>query len=165
MAKKDVWGTATRMTIFGTHRGEAAETLFRGVSRLLIDQGCGVLVEVSLPNGRRADIVAVTSQGAVSIVEVKSGIADFRSDAKWSEYRPFCDRFYFAVGADFPLDRLPDDCGVIVADGFGGHIRREAPLEPLAPARRKAITLRFALTASRRLTGLLDPRPDGTSAT
>lgn len=34
--------------------------------------------------------------------------------------------------------------GLIVADGFGGAVVRDAPVTPLAPARRKALTLAFA---------------------
>jgi hypothetical protein len=39
---------------------------------------------------------------------------------------------------------LPDEPGLIVADGFGGAVVRDAPATPLAPARRKALTLAFA---------------------
>jgi len=31
-----------------------------------------------------------------------------------------------------------------VADGFGGAVLRDAPAAPLAPARRKALTVAFA---------------------
>ena len=43
-----------------------------------------------------------------------------------------------------PLEALPDEPGLIVADGFGGAVVREAAPVPLAPARRKALTLAFA---------------------
>ena len=64
---------------------------------------------------------------------------------------PFCDRFYFAVMADFPQDLIPEDVGLIVADGFGGAVIREAPVAKLAGARRKAVTLKFARLAACRL--------------
>ena len=69
---------------------------------------------------------------------------DFRTDREWGEYAPFCDVFYFAVAPEFPLEALPDGPGLIVADGFGGAVVREAAPVPLAPARRKALTLAFA---------------------
>jgi hypothetical protein len=80
----------------------------------------------------------------VVICEVKSGIDDYRVDRKWQEYGPFCDAFYFAVAPEFLQGVLPDEPGLIVADGFGGAVVREAPATPLAPARRKALTLAFA---------------------
>jgi hypothetical protein len=131
--------------------------LVRGVGRVLAERGYATLTEVSLANGRRADVMGLGRAGELVIVEVKSSLQDFRSDAKWPEYRAFCDRFYFAVAEDFPRDAIPGDCGLVVADGFGGVVLREAPLLTLASARRKAVTLRFALLGSLRLRRLLDP--------
>src|SRR5215469_3729712 len=131
--------------------------LARGVGRALAQRGYATLTEVSLANGRRADVMGLGRAGELVIVEVKSSLQDFRSDAKWGEYREYCDRFYFAVAEDFPRDAIPGDCGLIVADGFGGAVIREAPLLTLVPARRKAVTLRFALVGSERLRRLLDP--------
>jgi hypothetical protein len=131
--------------------------LARGVGRALAERGYASLTEVSLANGRRADVMGLGRAGELVIVEVKSSLQDFRSDAKWPEYREFCDRFYFAVAEDFPRDAIPGDCGLIVADGFGGAVLREAPLIALAAARRKAVTLRFALLGSERLRRVLDP--------
>jgi hypothetical protein len=105
---------------------------------------------VSLPNGRRADLMAVSPRGELVIVEVKSGIEDYRTDEKWPEYAPYCDRFYFAVAPEFPQGVLPDGPGRIVADAFGGAVVIEAPHAPLAPARRKALTLAFARLAALR---------------
>lgn len=125
--------------------------LARGVCRLLADHGLAPVLEVPLANGRRADILALDPRGDIWIVETKSGIADFEADAKWPDYLPFCDAFYFAVAEDFPHKRIDPGCGLIVADGFGGEILRPAPLVPLAPARRKAMTLAFARLAAARL--------------
>ncbi|HLT00753.1 MAG TPA: MmcB family DNA repair protein, partial [Geminicoccaceae bacterium] len=88
----------------------------------------------------------------------KSCRADFRGDRKWHEYLAFCDRFYFAVARDFPLDLLPAEEGVILADRFGAEIVRPARLRALGPARRKAMLIRFGRAAATRLHGLLDPR-------
>ena len=48
------------------------------------------------------------------------------------------------MAPEFPHPILPEEPGLIVADGFGGAIVRDAPLTPLAPARRKALTVAFA---------------------
>jgi hypothetical protein len=123
----------------------------RGVLRLLNSHGYAGVTEMTLANGRRADVAAIGPSGDVTIVEIKSSVADFRADQKWPEYRPFCDRFYFAVGHDFPQDLIPDETGLIIADGFGGAFLREPETEKLAAARRKAVTLRFARLAASRL--------------
>ena len=125
-------------------RPETTLSVTRGAARLMIDLGYAPLLEVGLPNGRRADVMALGPRGDIIICEVKSGLDDYRVDRKWGEYGPFCDAFYFAVAPEFPSDILPDHPGLIVADGFGGAVVRDAPLAPLAPARRKALTIAFA---------------------
>jgi hypothetical protein len=112
--------------------------------------GYAPLAEVGLPNGRRADLMAVGPKGEIVIVEVKSSLEDYRCDRKWGEYMPYCDAFYFAVAPEFPREILPEGPGLIVADGFGGAVLVDAPVEPLAPARRKALTLAFARLAAMR---------------
>lgn len=125
-------------------RPETTLSVTRGAARLMVDLGYAPLLEVGLPNGRRADVMAIGPRGDIVICEVKSGLDDYRVDRKWGEYGPFCDAFYFAVAPEFPSDILPDHPGLIVADGFGGAVVRDAPLAPLAPARRKALTIAFA---------------------
>jgi hypothetical protein len=106
------------------------------------------------PNGRRADLMALSARGELTIVEVKSSLEDFRTDGKWPEYAPFCDRFYFAVAPEFPRHVLPQEPGLIVADAFGGAVLNEPPAFPLAPARRKALTLSFARLAAWRASSI-----------
>lgn len=125
-------------------RPETTLSVTRGAARVLVDLGYAPLLEVCLPNSRRADVMAIGPRGDIVICEVKSGIEDYRVDRKWGEYAPFCDAFYFAVAPEFPSNILPDHPGLIVADGFGGAVVRDAPLAALAPARRKALTIAFA---------------------
>jgi hypothetical protein len=134
--------------------------LCRGVCRALAHRGFATLAEVALANGRRADVMALGRDGELAIVEIKSSLADFRSDRKWPDYRDFCDRLYFAVPAGFPIEVIPEDCGLILADPFGAAILREAALAPLIAARRRAVLLRFALLAAGRLRRATDPDID-----
>jgi hypothetical protein len=139
---------------FVISRPETTEAVTRGASRLLAALGWAPVCEMPLPNGRRADLMALGPKGEIAIVEVKSSIEDYRTDRKWTEYGPFCDAFYFAVAPEFPRQVLPEGPGLIVADGFGGAILIEAPVEPLAAARRKALTLQFARLAAMRCSPL-----------
>ena len=134
-----------------------AAALARGVCRALDQLGYASLCEFPLACGRRADVIALGRGGDLSIVEIKSSIADFRSDRKWPEYRDWCDRLYFAVGDGFPRELIPEECGLIVADEFGATVLRESPAQPLVAARRKAVTFRFALAGVGRLRRVLDP--------
>lgn len=136
------------------HLNPCAGDICRGVLRLLADLNFAGVTEMTLANGRRADIAAIGPKGEISIVEIKSSVADFRSDGKWPDYLPFCDRFYFAVGHGFPQELVPEHAGLIVADGFGGAVLREPGVTPLAAARRKAVTLRFARLAAGRFVQL-----------
>ena len=131
-------------------RPETTSAVTRGAARLFLALGYAPLAEVGLPNGRRADLMAIGPRGEIAIAEVKSGLDDYRTDRKWAEYAPYCDAFYFAVDAAFPRHVLSDGPGLIVADAFGGAVIVEAPLVPLAAARRKALTLSFARLAAAR---------------
>lgn len=132
-------------------RPETTLTVTRGVGRLFQALNYAPLLEVGLPNGRRADVMAVGPRGEIAIVEVKSSIEDYRVDRKWGDYLDYCDAFYFAVAPDFPREILAEGPGLIVADGFGGAVLTEAPVAPLAGARRKALTLAFARLAATRV--------------
>lgn len=129
----------------------------RAASRLCLRMAWAPLHEVSLPNGRRADILALRADGGFVCIEVKSGIRDFQTDQKWPDYREFCDHLYFAVDLDFPLELLPDDTGLIVAAGPTAEVIREAPEHKLPAARRTALLRRFALLAGGRLAAMEDP--------
>ena len=129
----------------------------RGVSRMLMDAGLSPLLEFTLPNGRRLDVAAISDSGEIVAVEIKVSLEDFRGDGKWGEYLEYCDRYFFAVPHGFPRLVLPEGHGLIVADKFGAAIIREASAVPLAPARRKAMLIRFARTAAERYARLIDP--------
>ncbi len=136
---------------------DTAHTICRGVIRALTQRGFATLAEVPLADGRRADVLALGGDGTLVIVEIKSSVADFRSDRKWPDYRQWCDRLYFAVAEGFPQELIPEECGLILADGFGAAILRETPTQKLDAARRRALHLRFARMAGARLLRLTDP--------
>ncbi|MFY8112672.1 MAG: MmcB family DNA repair protein [Rhabdaerophilum sp.] len=141
----------------GPGRDGIARLLARGLARHFALRDLAAIPEVTLPNGRRADLVALSGRGEIHIVEIKSSIEDFRTDTKWRDYLPFCERFYFATHPDVPMAIFPDEAGLILADGFGAEILREAPPLPLAAATRKSLTIQLARLASARLSGMLDP--------
>lgn len=123
----------------------------RGVQVLLNDLRQAVLPELSLASGRRADLISLSEKGEIWIIEIKSSIEDFRVDRKWPDYRLHCDRLFFATHPDVPLEIFPEECGLLLSDGYGAHMIREAPLHALAPATRKSVTLNFSRTAAQRL--------------
>lgn len=132
-------------------QSERAMVIRRGVQRLLTELGAHVLPELSLSTGRRADLVALTRQGDIWIVEIKSSVEDFRVDRKWPEYRLHCDRFFFATHPEVPSEIFPEECGFMLSDGYGAEILREAPEHRLLPATRKALMLRIARAGAARL--------------
>ena len=139
-----------------------AAEVARGVTRLFCRQDLFAICEMPLPNGRRADMMAIDAKGALTIVEIKVAKADLLGDAKWTDYLEYCDRFFWAVppGLASICDGerfLPNEAGLIVADRYDAVFAREALNRPLAPARRKAELLRFARRAARRLSAQIDP--------
>ncbi len=133
------------------------QRLARGVCRHLLQHGFATVEELVPAPGLRVDVMALGPKGEVWIVECKSGRADFTSDRKWQNYLEWSDRFFWAVEADFPVDLLPPDTGLILADGYGGEIVRMAPETPLAGARRKVTVQKFARHAAMRLQAARDP--------
>jgi len=129
----------------------------KGTQRLLTAFGLSCVAELSLPSGRRADLVALGNGGEIWIVEIKSSVADFRADMKWPDYRNHCDRLFFATTVEVPCEIFPQDTGLIVADAFGAQIICEAPEHRLHAATRKTMMLLFARAAARRLQALADP--------
>ncbi len=149
-------------------QSERAMLVRRGVQRLLSQMGAHVLPELSLATGRRADLVALTRQGDIWIIEIKSSIEDFRVDRKWPDYRLHSDRFFFATHPGVPADIFPEECGFILSDGYGAEILRDAPEHRMAAATRKALMLRIARAGAARLlaaelAGVSVPALDGES--
>ncbi len=132
-------------------QSESALSIQRGMIRHLEKLGHAVLAEFPLVTGRRADLLTLDRKGFFTLIEIKSSIEDFRVDKKWPEYLPYCDRFAFATSPDVPHEIFPEEEGLFIADGFGAHIFREANEVRIAPASRKALTLRFARLAAQRM--------------
>ena len=137
---------------------ERTAAIRRATARLCLQLGWSPLHEVTLASGRRADILALRPDGTFACIEIKSGERDFRTDTKWQDYRAFSDALFFAVDLEFPRALLPDDTGLIVACDGTAEVIRPAPAHPLASARRRALLMRFAETATLRLAALEDPQ-------
>ena len=125
--------------------------LARGVCRMLLDAGFSPLTEVPTRSGPAHGRLRTGPAGEIWCVEVKSCRADFMSDSKWPDYLDWCDRVYFAVPEGFPDELLPPEHGLIRADRWGAEVLRHGTEAKLAPARRKAVTLRFARLAADRI--------------
>ena len=140
-------------------RPATTQAVTRGALRVMTQLGFPPLTEVTLAQGRRADLMGVGRDGAVMIVEVKSCEEDYRADAKWTDYLDHADLFAFAVPPGFPLPllsspaALPERTGLIVADGFDGAVMREPAVYKLHASRRRALTCKLARLAAARLNG------------
>jgi hypothetical protein len=138
-------------------QSQTALLVARGTQRLLLSLGLSCVGELPLASGRRADLVALGGDGEIWIVEIKSSVTDFRVDQKWPDYRQHCDRLFFATAPHVPADIFPVDAGLIVADGYGGELLREAPEHRLHASTRKGMLIAFARAAALRLQSLADP--------
>ena len=132
-------------------------TIARGVMRHFSQVGLSSLSEFSPTRGLRVDIITLGMSDEIWIVECKSGQNDFKSDKKWQNYLDWCDRYFWAVDANFPIGILPSDTGVIIADAYDASILRDSPLNKLSAARRKKIMNSVARSACNRLLLNMDP--------
>lgn len=137
---------------------QPGQLIARGVCRLLISHGFAPLEEFVPERGKRVDVIGLGPKGEIWVVECKSSRADFTSDSKWQGYLDWCDRFFWAVDQDFPVELLPDESGLIIADAYGGELVRMPEESRLAGARRRSIVQKFARDSARRLQSLRDPR-------
>ncbi len=133
------------------------QRLARGVARALWSLDFVTVEELVPTPGLRVDLLALGPKGEVWVIECKSGRADYLTDRKWQGYLPWCDRFFWAVDADFPTDLLPADTGLILADAYDAEIIRMGPDTPLPAARRKVVVQKFARHAALRLHAYRDP--------
>lgn len=133
------------------------QMLARGVCRHLLGHGFATVEELVPAAGLRVDVMALGPMDEIWVIECKSGRADFLSDRKWQQYLPWCDRFFWAVDANFPTELLPDDTGLILADAYDAEIVRMPPPDKLAAARRRVMVRKFARHAAMRLMVARDP--------
>lgn len=137
---------------------QPGQMLARGVSRHLHALGFASLQEFVPTRGLRVDVLGLGPKGELWVVECKSSRADFQSDRKWQGYLEWCDRYFWAVDTEFPVDLLPEGTGLIIADGYDAEVVRMPLEDKLTAARRKKLTQKFARDAARRLQSLCDPR-------
>ena len=140
-----------------TNEMQAGQRLARGVARHLASLGMVSIEEFVPARGLRVDVIALGPKGEIWVVECKSNKADFQSDNKWQGYLEWCDKFFWAVDSEFPIELLPDKTGLILVDAYDADIVRMAPLERLVAPRRKVMVQKFATQAARRLHNLGDP--------
>ncbi|MFN3275550.1 MAG: MmcB family DNA repair protein [Paracoccus sp. (in: a-proteobacteria)] len=133
------------------------QRLARGVGRLLRSLDHAVLTEFTPARGLRVDVMSLGPKGEIWVIECKSSRADFTADRKWQGYLDWCDRYFWAVDADFPAGLLPEGSGLILADPWGAEIARMAPETRLAGARRNRLMRDFARAAAGRLQCIADP--------
>ncbi|WP_343079651.1 MmcB family DNA repair protein [Ostreiculturibacter nitratireducens] len=136
---------------------QPGQLLARGVCRHMLSLGFVTVEELVPAPGLRVDVLALGPKGELWIVECKSSRADFTSDRKWQGYLEWADRFFWAVDAEFPVELLPEETGLILADPYDAEVVRMAPESRLAPARRKVMMQKFARHAAMRLQALRDP--------
>jgi hypothetical protein len=136
---------------------QPGQKLARGVARHLLGHGFATVEEFVPTRGLRVDVMGLGPKDELWVVECKSSRADFRGDAKWQGYLDWCDRYFWAVDAEFPTDLLPEGTGLIIADAYDAEIIRMPEEAKLAAARRKVVMRKFAFHAARRLQALRDP--------
>jgi len=133
------------------------QLLARGVCRHLLTHDFVTVEELVPTSGLRVDVLALGPKGEVWVIECKSSRVDFQTDKKWQNYLEWCDRFFWAVDTEFPVELLPEGSGLIVADAYDAEIVRMAPEHKLAGARRKVMMQKFARHAALRWHAARDP--------
>ena len=111
-----------------------ADTIKNRVARYYSRKHRVCFFELGLCSGGRlrADVMALAMNGHVIVVEVKSSVADYRSDKKMLLYKEYCNKLYVAlpisvyekVKEDIHLDK---DVGVFVMSDDGSVLKKVLP--------------------------------------
>lgn len=140
-------------------RAQTAEALKKAVSMMFFKYGYSMTTELGVKSWgrRRVDVIGNKISGDIVIVEVKSSVADFRTDNKWTEYLEYADRAYLAFTKEVARKihdnpelkaRIPKRVGVLVL-GSDGYMKtaRPARREPVSTENRISILARLAWRA------------------
>ena len=103
-------------------RGEITSALMQALTYYYVKKTCSVHREVGVvPWGRnRLDALVVDYPGNFTGVEIKSCLADFRSDKKWRSYLPFTNKLYFLFAPSITKSRCyPEIRAELKAEGVG----------------------------------------------
>lgn len=115
-----------------------------------LGHGYAMHYEVGLnKNGRlRADIIAISVAGHISIGEVKSSVADFKKDTKWPSYIKYADRFHFILNEKTYAkvhELIPKHVGIfVVTDDNKVECRQRCKQREMSPTFRMKILARLA---------------------
>lgn len=140
-------------------RTEAAAALKKASAMMFFKYGYSMTFELGLKSWgrRRADVIGNKISGDLVLVEVKSSVADFRTDDKWTEYLEFADRVYLAFTKEVATKiynkpelkkRIPKRVGILVL-GDDGYMKtaKGATRVPVEPETRISILARLAWRA------------------
>lgn len=132
-------------------RSQVAAALKKAAAFYLFRYGFAVTYELGvMPWGsRRADIVANKVSGKIVILEVKSSLADFRTDKKWRSYLDYCDKFMFCTTEELYAkikDELPPEVGVVCLSPETGYayMAKKSPNLPITDENRITVLSRLA---------------------
>lgn len=140
-------------------RREVADALKKASAFMFFRYRYSMAYEVGLQSWgtRRADVIGNKISGDLVLIEVKSSVADFKSDAKWHEYLKFADRVYLAFTVDVArkinkdkelMSRIPSRVGVLVLSEYGlMRVVKKAKIVPVEPDIRMSILARLAWRA------------------
>jgi len=133
-----------------------AREIKHSVCRYFSSKGFAVIDEYTLPNRRRLDVCCIGPDGHIVGVETKISEADLRQDMKWTDYRHWCDTFYFAIWPGLPMNFHRVPVGLIVANKATCKIHRTSPISMMAASRRLQLITYFADVATKRLMNTAD---------
>lgn len=97
----------------------------------------------------RGDVVALQMSGLITIVEVKSSPADFKSDRKWELYREFCHKFYFAMTPEtFERIDFPANVGLMLVTVNKVVVKQPSRTEAMYSDTHSNLIIRMAFRSS-----------------
>jgi hypothetical protein len=141
-------------------QSETAAAIQRGVGRMLRGAGFACVPELSLANGRRADVLALGRKGEDLDHRDQVFTSRLSERQQVARLHGILRQVLLCHTADMDPSLIDEGAGLIIADAWGADIVRDAAEDQACSARRKAVTLLVARTAAMRLHSATDPNAD-----
>ena len=133
-------------------RKTVTEALTKAAVMHMVRYGFAIHKEIGLSRGGtlRADLLCLNFKKKLVVMEVKSCLSDYNTDAKWPKMLSLCDQLMFVLPQklwDSGKIKIGRGAGVLVLDEKTGHLRsvqRAATQELLDEETRDYLILRMA---------------------
>lgn len=116
------------MPVIKSSRKDVTDALTKAAVMHMVRYGFAVYREIGLSRGGtlRADLLCLNFKKKLVVMEIKSSVSDFTSDAKWPKYLSLCDQLMFVIPQkvwETGKVKPARGAGVLILEEKTGHLK------------------------------------------